>query len=247
MLEDFEESISITLRTRSSKKSVKNRRKLETPMLQLCIARQPRTTSMERPVARLIISSLNLLVFWKPVNPQECVWKNLYRNIMKTILQEKETIHYSTIIWFISLFLCLKLWKFLQRKQRWTRNGKNWRNFRRGTWRKSEARKRWLMKQEKDEKYTSLHWCTSVIWRMPNWRQSTKNTKVELYSEETFAKDDSGSYAVLAEQGSSASQMTAAKVMDIIYRLPGCEGQAADAVSACNQVKWKMLKIIENS
>ena len=45
-------------------------------------------------------------------------------------------------------------------------------------------------------------------------------------------KYDSGSYAVFTEQGSSASQMTAAKVMDIISRLPGCAGQAADAVSA---------------
>ena len=34
--------------------------------------------------------------------------------------------------------------------------------------------------------------------------------------------DDSGSYAVFTEQGSSASQMTAAKVMDIISRLQGC-------------------------
>ena len=42
-------------------------------------------------------------------------------------------------------------------------------------------------------------------------------------------KDDSGSYAVFIEQGSSASQMTAAKIMDIISRLPGCDGQAADA------------------
>ena len=45
-------------------------------------------------------------------------------------------------------------------------------------------------------------------------------------------KDDSGSYAAFTEQGSSASQMTAAKVMDIISRLPGCAGQAADAMSA---------------
>ena len=37
--------------------------------------------------------------------------------------------------------------------------------------------------------------------------------------------DDSGSYAVFTEQGSSASQMTVAKVMDIISRLPGCTGQ----------------------
>ena len=47
-----------------------------------------------------------------------------------------------------------------------------------------------------------------------------------------IVKDDSGSYAVFTEQGSSASQMTAAKVMEIISRLPGCAGQAADAVSA---------------
>ena len=38
-------------------------------------------------------------------------------------------------------------------------------------------------------------------------------------------KNDSGSDAVFTEQGSSASQMTAAKVMDIIPRLPGCDGQ----------------------
>ena len=52
-------------------------------------------------------------------------------------------------------------------------------------------------------------------------------------------KDGSGSYAVFIEQGSSASQMTAAKVMEIISRLPGCAGQAADAVSACTQVKME--------
>ena len=56
-----------------------------------------------------------------------------------------------------------------------------------------------------------------------------------------IVKDDSGSYAVFTEQRSSASQMTAAKIMDIISKLPGCDGQAADAISACTQVKWKML------
>ena len=52
-----------------------------------------------------------------------------------------------------------------------------------------------------------------------------------------IVKDDSGSYAVFTEQGSSASQMTAARVMDIISRLPGCAEQAADAVSDYIQVK----------
>ena len=54
-----------------------------------------------------------------------------------------------------------------------------------------------------------------------------------------IVKDDSGSYAVFAEQRSSASQMTAAKVTDIISRLPGCDGQEADAVSAYTQVKME--------
>ena len=62
-----------------------------------------------------------------------------------------------------------------------------------------------------------------------------------------IVEDDSGSCAVFTEQGSSASQMTAAKVMDIISRLPGCAGQAADAVSAYTQVKMedapKLLQI----
>ena len=62
-----------------------------------------------------------------------------------------------------------------------------------------------------------------------------------------IVKDDSGSYVVFTEQGSSASQMTAAKIMDIISRLPGCDGQAAVAVSAYTQVKMedahKILKI----
>ena len=63
-----------------------------------------------------------------------------------------------------------------------------------------------------------------------------------------IVKDDSGSYAVFTEQGSSASQMTAAKVMDIISRLPGCSGHADDAVSACTQVKnGRWSNIIENS
>ena len=62
-----------------------------------------------------------------------------------------------------------------------------------------------------------------------------------------IVKDNSGSYAVFTEQRSSASQMTATKIMDIISRLLGCDGQAADAVSSHSQVKMedahKLMKI----
>ena len=56
-----------------------------------------------------------------------------------------------------------------------------------------------------------------------------------------IVKDDSGFYGVFTEQGSSASQMTAAKILDTISRMPGCDGKAADAVSAETHEKWKML------
>ena len=56
-------------------------------------------------------------------------------------------------------------------------------------------------------------------------------------------KDDSGSYAVITEEGSSA-----AKVTDVISRLPGCAGEAVDAVSAFSQVKnGRYSTITENS
>ena len=51
----------------------------------------------------------NLRVFWKLMNPQDCVWETHCQIIMKTILQEKVRIHYSTTIWFTNLFPCLKL------------------------------------------------------------------------------------------------------------------------------------------
>ena len=65
--------------------------------------------------------------------------------------------------------------------------------------------------------------------------------------QEGHCQCDSGAHAVFTEQGSSASLMTAAKIMDFIVRLPGCDGQALDAVSAYTQVKVedapRLLKI----
>ena len=57
-----------------------------------------------------------------------------------------------------------------------------------------------------------------------------------------IVKDDSGSYAVFTEQGSSASQMIAAKNMDIISRLPG-----PDIWIRLPQHKWpKSLSSVED-
>ena len=91
------------------------------------------------------------------------------------------------------------------------------------------------MKQGKKAKpCTSRHERTSVISRIRSW---SHQGRVVLRGD--TVKDDSGSYAVFTEEGSSASQMTAAKVMDVIARLPGCAGQAADEISAYTQVKME--------
>ena len=62
-----------------------------------------------------------------------------------------------------------------------------------------------------------------------------------------IVKDDSRAYAVFTEQGSSASQMTAAKVMGIIARPPDCDGQASDAVSAYSGKNGGCSQIAQNS
>ena len=147
-------SISSTPRKRNSKETIKN-------------ARKELETSVAPAMPGKIMKNCGSGVSNKIQTTCVCSgswWfhKNAYgkircRIIMKTILQEKVRIHYSTTIWFTNLFLCLKLWKFLQQKQRWTRNVKNWRKFRRGTWQKSKVRERWSMQQERPALQFILH------------------------------------------------------------------------------------------
>ena len=92
------------------KETIKNaRKKLERPMaLAMPCKASKKQENMERPVANPMRLNQNLRVCWTPVNLQDCEEKNLYRIIMKTILQEKETIHCNIIIWYTNLILCLK-------------------------------------------------------------------------------------------------------------------------------------------
>ena len=82
---------------------------------------------------------------------------------------------------------------------------------------------------------------------MPNWRQSTKNTKVELCSEATLWKMILDLMQRLQNKVHQHLKWQQQKVMDIISRLTGCAGQAADAVSAYTQDKMEdapnLLKI----
>ena len=63
-------------------------------------------------------------------------------------LQEKKTIHYSIRIWFTKLFLCQAM-KIPAAKAAVDKEWENSRTYWHGTWRKSETKKRWSMKQGK--------------------------------------------------------------------------------------------------
>ena len=126
--------------------------------------------------------------------------------------------------------------------------GRNWRKFR--SWDLTKVRSKKEVIDEARTKGAKVHFASLMgICHLKNAELEAKHPKFKgrVVLRGHIVKDDSGSYAVFTEPGSSASQMTAAKVMDIISRLPGCAGQAADAVSAYTQVKMEdaptLLKI----
>ena len=92
--ESWEGFISLTRRTRNSKKPSRMRvRSWKHQWLLLCREKLWKIVGMVNPMK----SNQNFRVFRKLMNLQDCVWENLYQIFMKTILQEKETIHCS--IW----------------------------------------------------------------------------------------------------------------------------------------------------
>ena len=185
------------------------------------------------------------------MNLQDCVWENHCQIIMKTILQEKETIHYSITIWFTNFSYASSYENSCSKAA----VDKEWEKLEKiSAWNLTKVRSK---KEVIDEARTSgakVHFASLMdICHLKNAELEAKHQKYKgrVVLRGDIVKDDSGSYAVFTEQGSSASQMTAAKIMDIISRLPGCDGQAADAVSAYTQVKMedahKLLKIPNRS
>ena len=83
MPEDYEEFISLTLRTRNSKKPSRMPVISWThQLLLLCLVKLRRSiVGVVDPTK----SRQNLRVFWKLMNLRDCVWENLHRIIMKTI------------------------------------------------------------------------------------------------------------------------------------------------------------------
>ena len=130
-------------------------------------------------------------------------------------------------------------------KQQWTNNVRSSKSYWRGNWPKRRVKKSFLKAQSEKRQ---VHFATLMdICRHKYAELEPKYQKFTgwVVLSGDIVKNDSASYAVFIEQGSSASQMTVVKVIDVIARLPDCEGQAADAVSAYIQVKMEKKKTLQ--
>ena len=109
--ENCEGSISLTRRMRNSKRPPRMPvRSWKHQLLLLCLLKLWRRIVGVVDPTKL---KQDLRVFWKPMNPRDCVWENHYQIIMKTILQEKETInslqHYKLVHKFIPMPQAMKI------------------------------------------------------------------------------------------------------------------------------------------
>ena len=183
-----------------------------------------------KPAAPLEDTRQNTLVLLKLTNLWECEWKQLLTDIMKITLQEKgmnSWSHYNLVHKFIPVPAVKN-------------NEKNSRKSQHGSRRTSETKKEVIA--EARNKGRKVHFAS--LMDLCHLKNSELEPQFHKYKgrvvlQGDIVNDDSGSCAVFTDKGSSASQMTAAKVMDLISRLPGCAGQAADAVSACTKVKME--------
>ena len=113
---------------------------------------------------------------------------------------------------------------------------------------KVKSKKELILYAQRDKKKVHLATFTDIS-HLKNAEVEPKLQKFQgrVVLRGDIVKDNSGACAVFTEQGSSASQTTAAKVMKVIARPPYCDGQVADAVSAYAQLKMedapRLLKI----
>ena len=125
-------------------------------------------------------------------------------------------------------------------KQQWIKKGENFKRYRQ--WQLTKVRNKKEVIAEARNEGRTVHFASLMdVCHLKNseLEPTFPKYKGRVALRGDIVKDDSDSYVVFTEQGSSASQMTAAKVMDVKSRPPGCAGQAADAISACTQVKME--------
>ena len=160
---------------------------------------QEKQASMGRPVARLMISSLNLRVSWKRVNPQDCVWKSLYQNIMRT-MQEKGQFA-ATLQFVTQIYSCASSNENSCSK---SSSGSRMEKLEKiPAWDMTSVRNKSEVIGEARTKGIKVHFASLMdICHLKNAELETKHQKYKgrVVLRGDIVKDDSGSYAVFTEQ-----------------------------------------------
>ena len=155
------------------------------------------------------------------MNPQGNEWNFLSPQNTKITLQAKVLLRLPSTIWFTWKFLCHKRWKFRRQKQQWTRNGRSSTQSQRGNWTKLRAKqKEFILKAQRDRR--KVHFATLMdICHLKNaeLEHPSQKCKGRVVTRGDAVIDDAGAHTVFTEQGSSASQLTATSVMDVIASL----------------------------
>ena len=93
---------------------------------------------------------------------------------------------------------------------------------------KTKTKLLWFKKcEERRKHFISGISPISVVSNILSETRSFRKNRGRVVWRGDAVRDDSQHYAVCTEQGASASHMTAAKVLDVISRWPGCSGQAS--------------------
>ena len=125
----------------------------------------------------------NLRVFWKPVNLRECVWEIHYQIIMKTIFAgkgENSLQHYNLVHKFIPMPQAKKI------PAAKAAVGKEWEKLEKiSAWNLTKVKSKKQVIDEARKSGAKVHFASLMDIchkRTLNWRQNTRNTKVELCS-----------------------------------------------------------------
>ena len=179
---------------------------------------------------------------------QETAYGEVTKDSWGPYRRNKGVIHCIFTIWYTNLGPCLKRWKYLQHKQQWIKNEKKLENI--SAWNLAKVRNKSEVIDEAWNKSEKVHFASLMdICHLKNTELEKKHQKYKgrVVLRGDIVRDDSGSYAVFTEQPSSASQVTAAEVMDINSRLPGLVVQAADAISQVKMEDAPQLLNIQKS
>ena len=126
MLDDYEEFISLTLRTRCSRKPLRN---WKHQWLPLCLARQARRVSMVDTRGKTNLFKSKFACILEASESTRLRMEESLPNYHEDRIAGRRDNHFNITIWYTNLFPCRKHCWYPQHKQQRIKNGRNLKRF----------------------------------------------------------------------------------------------------------------------